>query len=159
MKITFKNQSNYIRKFLLKEFQKAYDITDREITYYKELILESEKYLLNEYCEKEITKLKFYNSQLKEFEYFREFIALHCSIFHIGKEFYINVPTKFEKDIMELVEIFLNNIIGFCKRYKKHLLNKGFNNDDLLKQNEELHNELVDVICEQIVKYNETLNN
>lgn len=159
MKITFKNQSNHIRKFLLKEFQKTFDNTDRDILYYKDAILEVEQCLLNEHCEKAISKLKFYNRQLEEFEYFKEFIALQCSIFHIGKEFFIDVPTKFEEDIMEWVEAFLNNIINYTKLCKQYLLNKGFENDDLLKQNEELHNEIVDIICEQIVKYNETLNN
>jgi len=106
MKITFKNQSNHIRKFLLKEFQKTFDNNNREILYYKDAVLEVEQCLLNEHCEKAVSKLKFYRNLLEEFEYFQEFIALQCSIFHIGEEIYINVPEKFEEDIMKWIEIF-----------------------------------------------------
>jgi len=156
MKITFKNQSNYIRKFLLKEFQKTFDNTNRDIIYYKDAILEVEQCLLNEHCEKAISKLKFYKSQLEEFEHFQEFIALQCSIFNIGEEIYINVPEKFEEDIVEWVENFLNGLIDYTKKYKQHLFDKGFTfRDDILINNNDLNNELVDIICEQIVKYNE----
>lgn len=152
MKITFKNQSNYIRKFLLKEFQKTFDNTNREILYYKDAILEIEQCLLNEHCEKAILKINFYKEQIKELDKLNSFLRLHIAIFEKDDEIKIILSRISQKDILKWLESFLDNLIEWSRQYRKNLesLDIGYEND-IYVQNEELRNELIDIICDQII--------